>query len=128
MLSTHEENPMNAIPQPRNRTLTRHQINGLMLFGSLVFVTLMLAATAHAGTGGDEFNDLYTKLTGWMGGYLGRVVSAVFIIVGLIAGVTKGSVMGFATGIAAGLGMFMAPNLIDATVSATLPILPIIGG
>ena len=89
---------------------------------------ILLVGTVHAGTTGTEFTPLYTMLTGWMTGYLGRIVAAIFIIVGLIAGVTQGSVMGFATGIAAGVGMFLAPNIINGTVTATLPIMRIVGG
>ena len=79
---------------------------------------------ALAGAGGAEFNDIYVTLTGWMTGLLGRVVAVTMIIVGVVAGVARQSIMGFVMGIAAGLGMFTAPGVIDAVVTATLPILP----
>jgi len=76
-----------------------------------------------AGTGGTEFSSTYTLLTGWMTGILGRIIAITFIIVGLVAGVMRQSIMGFVVGIAAGLGVFVAPNIIDGIVTATLPIL-----
>jgi conjugal transfer pilus assembly protein TraA len=43
-------------------------------------------------------------------------------VVGLVAGVMRQSIMGFVVGIAAGLGVFVAPDIIDNIVTATLPI------
>jgi conjugal transfer pilus assembly protein TraA len=40
-----------------------------------------------------------------------------------VAGVMRQSIMGFVVGIAAGLGVFVAPDIIDSIVTATLPIL-----
>ena len=77
---------------------------------------------AVAGTGGTEFQATYDMLISWMTGLLGRIIAIAFIIVGLIAGVARQSILSFAIGIAAGLGLFMAPDIIDAVVSATLPI------
>ncbi len=97
-------------------TLNHHALGMLLLLG----LAAVYIGSALAGTGGSEFSDLYTKLSDWMTGYLGRVISAVFIIIGLVAGVTRGSIMGFVFGVAAGTGLFLAPNVIDATVSGTL--------
>ncbi|MBV5272385.1 MAG: pili assembly chaperone [Lamprocystis purpurea] len=112
-------------PHPFQPGLSPRQHTTLMALGLLAFMAalMLVADPTLAGTGGSEFNPLYTKLSDWMTGYLGRVVAAVFIIVGLVAGVTRGSVMGFVFGVAAGTGLFLAPNVIDATVSATLPLL-----
>ena len=89
---------------------------------SAVALTLLGPESALAGTGGTEFQATYDMLIGWMTGLLGRIIAIAFIIVGLIAGVARQSIMSFAIGIAAGLGIFMAPDIIDAVVSATLPI------
>ena len=85
---------------------------------------LLLAApeTVLAGAGGAEFQGAYTMLTGWMTGILGRIIAITFIVVGLVAGVMRQSIMGFVVGIAAGLGVFVAPDIIDNIVTATLPI------
>ncbi|MFE8034499.1 TraA family conjugative transfer protein [Thiohalocapsa marina] len=89
---------------------------------SLVGLALLAPEPVLAGTGGTEFQATYDMLIGWMTGLLGRIIAIAFIIVGLIAGVARQSIMSFAIGIAAGLGIFMAPDIIDAVVSATLPI------
>jgi conjugal transfer pilus assembly protein TraA len=87
-----------------------------------VALLTLLPGAALAGAGGTEFQATYDMLIGWMTGLLGRIIAIAFIIVGLIAGVARQSIMSFAIGIAAGLGLFMAPDIIDAVVSATLPI------
>jgi conjugal transfer pilus assembly protein TraA len=88
----------------------------------LIGITLLAPEAALAGTGGTEFQSTYDMLISWMTGLLGRIIAIAFIIVGLIAGVARQSIMSFAIGIAAGLGIFMAPDIIDAVVSATLPL------
>ncbi len=85
-------------------------------------LALLAPDTVLAGAGGLEFQDTYTMLTGWLTGMLGRIIAITFIIVGLVAGVMRQSIMGFVVGIAAGLGVFVAPNIIDNVVAATLPI------
>jgi len=89
---------------------------------ALIGLALLAPESALAGTGGTEFQSTYDMLISWMTGLLGRIIAIAFIIVGLIAGVARQSIMSFAIGIAAGLGIFMAPDIIDAVVSATLPL------
>ena len=69
-------------PQALQLGLSPRQHTTLLALGLLALVvTLMLVShPTLAGTGGAEFNPLYTKLSDWMTGYLGRVVAAVFII------------------------------------------------
>ena len=82
---------------------------------------LLLAPDVLAGTGGStEFGSIYTMLTGWLQGTLGRSMAVTFVAVGLVGGVMRGSIMGFVVGIAAGLGVYTAPTVIDAIVTATL--------
>ena len=90
---------------------------------ALASFVLLAPETALAGAGGLEFQDTYDMLVGWMTGMLGRIIAITFIIVGLVAGVMRQSIMGFVVGIAAGLGVFVAPDIIDNVVAATLPIL-----
>lgn len=80
----------------------------------------LFSTESFAGTGSTEFNAVYTLLTNWMQGSLGKLIASAFIIVGLIAGVLRNSLMGFAVGVAAGLGLFTAPGIINAIVTATL--------
>ena len=97
----------------------------LLAFGALTLAGLLLAApeTVLAGAGGTESQGAYDMLTGWMTGILGRIIAITFIVVGLVAGVMRQSIMGFVVGVAAGLGVFVAPDIIDSIVTATLPIL-----
>lgn len=82
---------------------------------------LLLTPDVFAGTvGSSEFGSIYTMLTGWLQGTLGRIMAVTFVAVGLVGGVMRGSIMGFVVGIAAGLGVYTAPNVIDAIVTATL--------
>ena len=82
---------------------------------------LLLAPDVFAGTAGtNEFGAIYTMLTGWLQGTLGRIMAVTFVAVGLVGGVMRGSIMGFVVGIAAGLGVYTAPTVIDAIVTATL--------
>lgn len=80
----------------------------------------LFSTESFAGTNSSEFNAVYTLLTNWMQGSLGKLIASAFIVVGLIAGVLRNSLMGFAVGVAAGLGLFTAPGIINAVVTATL--------
>lgn len=76
-----------------------------------------------AGTGGSEFDPVWTLITDWSQGSLGRVIAGSIILVGIIAGVARQSMMAFAVGIGAGVGLFYAPTIIDAVVGGALPVL-----
>ena len=115
---------MTSVPtqsHSQSQTLPPSPLQHAALIGAPLLV-LWLPDTALAGAGGTEFQATYDMLIGWMTGLLGRIIAVSFIIVGLIAGVARQSIMSFAIGIAAGLGLFMAPDIVDAVVSATLPI------
>lgn len=93
----------------------------MSLLSPLLAIVLMLtAAESYAGASGTEFASAYSLLTGWLQGELGRLIAIVFVAVGLVAGVFRGSLIGFVSGIAAGLGLFTAPTVIGAIVTATL--------
>lgn len=94
----------------------------LVAITALFAFTLLLAAPdSFAGNGGNaEFGNIYTMLTGWLQGILGRILAVTFIAVGLVGGVMRGSIMGFVVGIAAGLGVYTAPTVIDAIVTAVI--------
>lgn len=93
----------------------------IQLFVALMAVAgmFLFSTESFAGTGSTEFNAVYTLLTNWMQGSLGKLIAAAFIIVGLVAGVMRNNLIGFAVGVAAGLGLFTAPGIINAIVTAT---------
>ena len=83
---------------------------------------LIGATLAQAGSGGTEFDSLYTLIEGWMKGTLGKLIAIVMVAVGIGVGVLRGSILGAVSGIAGGVAMFYAPDIIGGIVTATLPI------
>ena len=67
-------------------------------------LALVIAEPSFAGTGGDEFSDVWTTIKDWTQGTLGRVVAGSMILVGIISGVARQSLMAFAIGIGGGIG------------------------
>jgi conjugal transfer pilus assembly protein TraA len=100
-------------------TLKQPNVPTLAVLCAVAF--LLLAPDVFAGNGGNnEFGAIYTMLTGWLQGTLGRIMAVTFVAVGLVGGVMRGSIMGFVVGIAAGLGVYTAPTVIDAIVTAVI--------
>ena len=88
-----------------------------------VAAMLVLPAVVMAGTGGTEFDGVWTIVTDWIQGSLGRTIAGLLVLVGVIAGIARQSLMALAVGIGGGVGLFYAPSVIDATMTAALPIL-----
>lgn len=80
----------------------------------------LLAPEVLAGTGGAEFDTVWTTLTDWMQGTLGKIASGAMILVGIIAGVARQSLMAFAVGVGGGIGLYNTPTVIDLMMTATL--------
>lgn len=81
---------------------------------SHVVCGVMLAVAAGmvmAGTGGEEFNDVWDTL--------GRIIAIAMVLVGVVAGVVRSSIMGFVVGVAAGMGLYNAPTVIESIMGAT---------
>ena len=76
-------------------------------------LALVIAEPSFAGTGGDEFSDVWTTIKDWTQGTLGRV--------GIISGVARQSLMAFAIGIGGGIGLYNAPTIIESILTATVP-------
>lgn len=97
----------------------------MMAAAAAAAVTAVVAPElALAGTGGAEFEDLWTQLSGWMQGTLGKVIAGAMILVGIIGGVARQSLMAFAVGIGGGIGLYNASTIIDGVVSSTLAHVP----
>ena len=98
----------------------------MKLFKKSTLLALSLVALAPialiAGTGGSEFDPIWSLLTDWAQGSLGRIIAGSTILVGVIAGIARQSIMSFAVGIGAGVGLFYAPTIIDAVVGGALPV------
>jgi len=99
-------------------TLKQPNVPTLAVLCAVAF--LLLAPDVFAGNGGNnEFGAIYT-IDPLALATLGRIMAVTFVAVGLVGGVMRGSIMGFVVGIAAGLGVYTAPTVIDAIVTATL--------
>lgn len=91
-------------------------------FASFLALVALAPAAILAGTGGAEFDPIWTLITDWSQGALGRVIAGVMIIVGLVAGIGRQSIMSLALGVGGGVGIFYAPTILDAVVSGALPV------
>lgn len=80
----------------------------------------LLMDCAVAGTGGDEFADVWSTLKDWIQGTLGRVVCGSMILVGIVAGVARQSISAFAVGIGGGIGLYNTPTVIESVLSASV--------
>ncbi len=94
-----------------------------LAMAAAVIATVAVAMAPHsivAGTGGTEFDNVWTWLVDVTQGTLGRIVAGSMVLVGVIGGIARQSLMAFATGIAGALGLNYAPDIIDAVMSATI--------
>ncbi|MGM8936764.1 TraA family conjugative transfer protein [Pseudomonas neustonica] len=94
---------------------TKSQLNTLV-----VFVCMLAASTAFAGTGGDTFDGVWITLTDWMQGTLGRILIGLMVLAGIGAGVLRQSLMPFITGVGGGVGLYAAPDVIESIMTATI--------
>jgi conjugal transfer pilus assembly protein TraA len=109
---------INHHPSPAGASPTHHPalLAGLMAAAA---VALPLA-TAHAGAGGAEFDPFYDTIVDWAQGSLGKALALAMFLVGIGMGVVRGSVIAAVPSVAGALGLFIAPTIIDAIVTATL--------
>lgn len=90
------------------------------------FFTLVVAllgfsiGSAYAGTGGTEFDGVWTSLVDWSQGTLGRIIALALILTGLGIGVVRQSIMAVVIGIACGLSLYNAPIIVENIVGAVL--------
>ncbi len=82
--------------------------------------SILAPELALAGTGGTEFDAIWTTLTDWMQGTLGKIAAGAMILVGIVAGVARQSLMAFAVGVGGGIGLYNTPTVIDNMMTATL--------
>jgi conjugal transfer pilus assembly protein TraA len=90
-------------------------------FVLLALVTMLFFShDVLAGTGGEEFADVWDTLKEWIQGTLGRVVCGSMILVGIVAGVARQSISAFAIGIGGGIGLYNTPTVIESVLSSSL--------
>lgn len=82
---------------------------------------LLIPSLALAGNaGGQEFDDIWDTLEGWVQGTLGRIIALVMVLVGIVFGIARQNIMAFVMGPAAGIGLFYAPSVIQSIMGASL--------
>ena len=102
-----------AIPAPGRRPLPA-------LAWCAAAAILLPVAAAHAGAGGTEFDPFYDTIVDWAQGSLGKALALAMFLVGIGVGVVRGSVIAAVPTVAGALGLFIAPTIIDAIMTATL--------
>lgn len=84
----------------------------------LAALLAVMTTSAYAGTGGTEFDAVWDKIEGWTQGTLGRIIALVLIIVGVVGGIARQSLLALAVGVGCGLGLFTAPSVLEAVMTA----------
>lgn len=87
---------------------------------SAAVAAVALAPEAMAGTGGTEFDDIYTLLVGWTQGTLGKIIALGMFMVGLSAGIVNQSIVSVVTGIGGALALYYGPTVINGVVAALI--------
>lgn len=83
-------------------------------------VATLWASTAMAGTGGLEFEEIYSMLTDWTQGFLGKVIALGAFLAGVCIGIIRQSLMAIVLGVAGATAVYYTPNIIDGIVAALL--------
>lgn len=85
---------------------------------SALAAAAVVSTDAMAGTGGTEFDDIYTLLVGWTQGTLGKIIALGMFMVGLSAGIINQSIVAVVVGIGGALALYYGPTVISGVVSA----------
>ncbi|POZ50640.1 TraA family conjugative transfer protein [Methylovulum psychrotolerans] len=102
--------------QKTQKFFTKHYKDALIFFGLLVALVVFQEAS-FAGTDGDDFADIYTKLESWSKGTLGKVIALGMFLVGLATGVVQQSIIAVVIGISGALSLYYGPAIINSVVS-----------
>lgn len=96
--------------------MKRRILRGVFLSAAL----LLLAIPVYAGTGGSEFQEIYSTLIDWTQGYLGKAMAAGIFLTGMAIGIVRQSLMSIVMGIGGGMAVNYTPSIIDAVVTALI--------
>lgn len=99
---------------------TKFNRSNLSTFGLIAAITMLSVGSAYAGTGGTEFDTVWTTLTDWSQGTLGKIIALGLVMTGLGMGVVRQSIMAVVVGISCGLSLFNAPVIVENIVGAVL--------
>ncbi len=93
-----------------------------ILIGLRVLTFFFMPDLAHAGTGGQSFNTVWTTIRAWIQGTLGRIIAGTLILVGIVAGTADQSLMAVDMGIGCSMGLYNAPLIVKSIMTATLAV------
>lgn len=99
---------------------SNNKVNLLFWVALAIVLSFVFTNPAYAGTGGTEFDDVWTTLTDWTQGTLGRIIAGAMILVGIVGGIARQSLMAFALGIGGGVGLYNSPTVVESIMTATL--------
>lgn len=99
---------------------SNNKVNLLFWVALAIVISFMFTNPVYAGTGGTEFDDVWTTLTDWTQGTLGRIIAGAMILVGIVGGIARQSLMAFALGIGGGVGLYNSPTVVESIMTATL--------
>ncbi len=91
-----------------------------ILFTCLFMGVMFFALPVFAGTGGSEFQEIYSTLIDWTQGYLGKAMAAGIFLTGMAIGIVRQSLMAIVMGIGGGMAVNYTPSIIDAVVTALI--------
>ena len=97
--------------------MSKRQVRNLGLASVLVAATI---ASAHAGTTGSEFQNLFDLVSGWATGYLGKALAIGAFLVGAIVGFAKSTAMPALIGIVFAILFSVGPGVITGMMTATI--------
>jgi len=87
---------------------------------SVLLMGLLYGSRVFAGTGGTEFQQIYTTLTDWTTGYLGKSLAAGLFLTGLAMGIVRQSLIAIVMGIGGAMAVNYTPQILDAIVTALI--------
>lgn len=96
------------------KNLIARGTNAVKKHGLLAALLCLVAGSAVAGTGGTEFDTMYTMVVDWTEGTLGKLLAVTAFLIGMGMGVIRQSILAVVLGIAFALTLAYAPQIIDA--------------
>lgn len=83
-------------------------------FAAPLIALALVSSAAVAGTGGTEFDAMYTMVRDWTEGTLGKLLAVAAFLIGMGMGIVKQSIIAIVLGIGFALALAYAPGIIDA--------------
>jgi len=74
----------------------------------------LVSGAALAGTGGTEFDAMYTMIRDWTEGTLGKLLAVSAFLIGMGMGIVRQSILAIVLGVGFALALAYTPTIIDA--------------